>query len=908
MKYLALLLLPAGLCHAQDFSSGQAARIVIGQTTFTRQEPGTSASVVGSVGGLAYANGMLLVADANRIGAFGVNNRVLIYNDIASKLPRPTAELPSPPAARCQVCGGVADVVLGQSDFTKNEIALSQSGLRLPTAVATDGQRVAVADTDNNRVLIWNSIPTQNGQPADVVVGQTAFNASNINAGGGATPNARGFRGPQGVWIQNGKLYVADTQNNRVMIWNQIPTSNGAEANVVLGQASFSVGADPNLQFTLNPQPTNMVNPVAVSSDGTRLFVTDLGHNRILVWNTIPTRNQTPADFALGQPDVSSTTDRPADKANNTKLLCEPTGTNSSDNTPIYPARCAATLNFPRFAVSDGQRLFVADAGNSRVLIWNTMPTRNGQPADLVLGQRDFTSNDEGVVSPVTRESAADSLRTPLSLAWDGVNLYVSDPYNRRVVAFTVADVSFGRPEIRNAASQNIFAVGTVTVSGTVAENDEATIKIGGVDYKYKAVANDTITGVINGLVAAINKDAGDPLVIARPNIAIQGLVLTARKPGEEGNAVTLSTSVTPTTSALSLTASGSSLTGGQDAARLAPGSLINLRGVNFTDRTETAPETGQFLPTTLAGIQVYADGRRLPLLMASPTQITTQLPYEVFDTTSVSLFVRRQTADGNVQVSNAVGVPVVTTNPGLFAAEGTDPRPAVAMHGSSFAQGVISVDGSIKAGDVATITVEDRTYTYTVVAEDNLESVRDKLIQAINQDPRVLAYPASVYTQIRLQAREPGPDNNGITIAATVNSGASLILTALNTTLCCANTAGAPITDANPAVPGELIIVYGTGLGTLYGDNIDKVQTGMRWDGSGGVTITNPVDDALVGGRTARVQYVGLRPGSVGVYEVHLLLNSDLPTNPLTQLYIAQGFSVSNIVTIPLVNPKPPE
>jgi hypothetical protein len=43
-------------------------------------------------------------------------------------------------------------------------------------------------------------------------------------------------------------------------------------------------------------------------------------------------------------------------------------------------------------------------------------------------------------------------------------------------------------------------------------------------------------------------------------------------------------------------------------------------------------------------------------------------------------------------------------------------------------------------------------------------------------------------------------------------------------------------------------------------------------------------------------------------VYEVHLELNSDLPTNPFTQVWIAQDVYVSNIVTFPLVNPRPPE
>ncbi len=48
------------------------------------------------------------------------------------------------------------------------------------------------------------------------------------------------------------------------------------------------------------------------------------------------------------------------------------------------------------------------------------------------------------------------------------------------------------------------------------------------------------------------------------------------------------------------------------------------------------------------------------------------------------------------------------------------------------------------------------------------------------------------------------------------------------------------------------------------------------------------------------------LKTGEVGVYEVHLELNSGLPTDPLSQLTIAQDIYVSNIVTIPVVNPNP--
>jgi len=51
---------------------------------------------------------------------------------------------------------------------------------------------------------------------------------------------------PQGVWIQNGKLYVADTQNNRVLIYNSIPTANGAAADVVLGAPNFTTFVEPD--------------------------------------------------------------------------------------------------------------------------------------------------------------------------------------------------------------------------------------------------------------------------------------------------------------------------------------------------------------------------------------------------------------------------------------------------------------------------------------------------------------------------------------------------------------------------------------------------------------------------------------------------------------------------------------
>src|SRR5262249_23663600 len=158
-----------------------------------------------------------------------------------------------------------------------------------------------VADTDSNRVLIWNTIPTQNNQPADVVVGQPDFTTNtSLNP-----PSAKSLSGRQGVWRQSGKRYVADTHNSRMLIFHSVATANGSSADVVLGQGTFNAGINTNIaQVTPDPQPNTLSDPVSVTSDGVRLYVTDLGYNRVLIWNSLPTTNGAPANVALGQPNL----------------------------------------------------------------------------------------------------------------------------------------------------------------------------------------------------------------------------------------------------------------------------------------------------------------------------------------------------------------------------------------------------------------------------------------------------------------------------------------------------------------------------------------------------------------------------------------------------------------------------
>jgi len=856
-------------------------------------------------------------------------------------------------------------VVLGQKDFVETAPSMppTQSTLRTPTGIASDGVRLVVADSDNNRVLIWNSIPFSNNAPADVVVGQANFTSVAV----AQPPNSSSLRGPQGVWIQNGRLFVADTFNNRVLIWNSIPTSNGKAADLVIGQTDFNVRVQIDLtQAGLNPKADNLVSPVSVTSDGQRLYVSDLGHNRVLIWNSLPARNGQPADVVVGQPDMTSAL------ANNSVGLCKALGSpvsitaatqaapvvftaahhglvtgqivkisgatgswtpvNSSfvvsvkdedtftiavDSTgfgPLsgalsvvaYPARCAGTMDFPRFALSDGQRLFIADGGNDRVLVYNSVPTSNGQPADVILGQ---PSDDVNLASDSAyewRRSSADSLRTPLALAWDGVNLYVTDPFNRRIMVFSQAEPSIPYTGVRNSASRFIYALGSVGFSGQLKKDDEVTITIGGKEYSHKLVESDSFDTIVTAFVDQINGEGGDPLVYAVANLPLASLVLVARVEGPAGDEITISTK-TSTDAGIVATASGATLAGGKDAAKIAPGTLVEIIGERLAGTTASAPSGANPLPTDLGGVQVYFDGIRAPLLYVSPTQINAQIPFEVSDTTSVSAYVRVRWSDGRVTATNAVAVPVVAQNPGIFAYGGLDPRPAVAMHFSSHATGTVSIDGSVVAGDVVSINIEDRKYTYAVQEGDTLNSIRDAFVRMLNADPLVEAFPSSIWTRVRLRARIPGPEANGLRISVSSPEGSSVILTPFNDRLCCANEAGSLITPQNPALPGETIVVYATGLGLIKpAEAQSRVLTGKNYEGP---AFNEPQEfvSSLAGGKTANVLATGMRPGTVGIYEVHLELNSGQSTNPLTQLTIAQDVYVSNVVTIPVFNPAEP-
>ncbi len=123
MRHLAVFLAAAACACAADFQTGQAARAVIGQATFTDQLPdytvpqATLPIVLGGVSGLAYVNGSLFVVDSNRVDAAPQNHRVVMFSNIGSQVPGPTAEIDQTGVA-CPVCQAIPNLVLGQAAFT----------------------------------------------------------------------------------------------------------------------------------------------------------------------------------------------------------------------------------------------------------------------------------------------------------------------------------------------------------------------------------------------------------------------------------------------------------------------------------------------------------------------------------------------------------------------------------------------------------------------------------------------------------------------------------------------------------------------------------------------------------------------------------------------------------------------
>jgi len=276
------------------------------------------------------------------------------------------------------IASSSASLVIGQYDFGHNlknlwdDDAIKNNAFNAPYSVIADSKgTIYISDSENNRIMLWNKIPNKDGANADIIL-------------------KKGIKNPTGLFVDDKQLFVADTGNNRVLIFD-LPIDEDSIPRVVIENI--------------------LKEPKAIFSDGKRLFVADTGNNRLLIWNSIPVDKAKDFDIVLGQSSVSG-------------ILA-----NKGKSAPNYN-----TMNAPSGVYSDGTSLYVADTGNNRLLLFKEIPTMNGWHADMVFGQYGFKDS-----KPNRGQKASDSsFKSPEHIFIRDSRLYVCDTGNNRVLFFDV--------------------------------------------------------------------------------------------------------------------------------------------------------------------------------------------------------------------------------------------------------------------------------------------------------------------------------------------------------------------------------------------------------------------------------------------------------------------------------------
>ena len=366
--------------NGNTYSNFMSASMVIGQPDFYTQD--LTIDQDGGFKAFAVAissKGMLAMISQSTSSDGKTAGRVLLWNSIP------------------ETDGTPADIVIGQPNFTSSVLkSCSRYGIKSlqSAAFSPDGEKLLLADTENNRVLIYQA-PFTNGMAANVVIGQTDFDSGLSGCSDSQLSN------PYSVFVNtDGKLFIADFFNGRVLIYNSIPIVNGASADVVVGQVDFNSHV-----WTCTSTSLGGPTMVAVSPDK-KLLISDADHKRVLVYNTIPESNGAAADVVIGHADFTSSSNM-----------------SISDSTLLYPNG---------ISVSHEGKLAIGDYTASRVLIYNSIPEENGAKADIVLGQPDFDSqvSFNGGISDR-------SMNTPHNVAYDlNGRLFVAGRDMHRIMVY----------------------------------------------------------------------------------------------------------------------------------------------------------------------------------------------------------------------------------------------------------------------------------------------------------------------------------------------------------------------------------------------------------------------------------------------------------------------------------------
>ncbi|WP_299586646.1 Ig-like domain-containing protein [uncultured Microbulbifer sp.] len=338
-----------------------------------------------------------------------------------------------------------AQVVVGQEDFSSTVSGLNEKNIAeypIGSVAVSDNGKLFISDTGNNRVLGYNEIPKVNGAPANFVLGQEDLYSAVSNNDSTLT---KGYGKPTRVSISKNKLLVTQAFIRRSFLYDEVPEDGEASPHLALGLRDGDGDTCNSSEFSF------LESSIVVNG---KIIAADTGNSRILIWDELPNEHEAPANLVLGQSSFNHCL------ANDDKQ----DGSSS--------ATTARTLSQPNDIWSDGEKLAVVDTLNNRVLLWNTFPKSNFVPADVVLGQKNFSVNQGGSGTgdaadwPVTNKT----FNEPYLGIWsNGLQLFLVDGVNHRVLIwdqwpennFAAADWVIGQSDFEKNAFNDTDQNGT---------------------------------------------------------------------------------------------------------------------------------------------------------------------------------------------------------------------------------------------------------------------------------------------------------------------------------------------------------------------------------------------------------------------------------------------------------------
>lgn len=395
--------------------------LVLGQTNFTSSAPNPSGAPTARSFRFPSASAVLDPNNPASVGlAFDASGNLWVTDWENHRALRFPASVLGAGASN----GPEANLVLGQSDFTTRLVPATgttlpgrqnKATLSFPRGIAfiPDGNLLAISD-GNFRVQVYQD-PSTNGQSSTRILGIPT--SGQIT--GNVTAASNVLLPPFGVFAAaNNRIGVVDTFNNRILVypprsdWQPESSQFSPSATLVAGQPTF-LADDPNRGEGV-PNANGYFRPIAAVVTQGKLLVTDTLNHRVLR-QTISAAAVEPADGVLGQ------------------LNFRASGLNLLEGREVnFPSGMAFDYS------TNPPRVYVADTGNNRVLGFRSVQRMRAlEPADIVIGQPDFTTNVVNFPSGRAESPNQSGLFNPWDVAVDAQgNLWVADSSNGRVLRF----------------------------------------------------------------------------------------------------------------------------------------------------------------------------------------------------------------------------------------------------------------------------------------------------------------------------------------------------------------------------------------------------------------------------------------------------------------------------------------